>query len=286
MAMPHLQLAQDVRLVFAGNNPLEWNSTLAFRRLLLPIFSKTGLATMGPVIAASTINNLFGNFRTQRKPKRKKKKAGSGTLTANILYYFESPFFHIFIGIPPNRTHILVYPVTATLFFTFYVIKESITLLRGWSAYVRDQEYLVGRQLHNMHEDAAAPVVQEQELQLNQSADGNNDPHPTHYGIQRSSSELGLESMASSSATAAGSAQPALEDRIETYRTERLSSPAKDDHPTQYGIHTADSDSESESSSSHARRTLVVENGDEWENGSIASRIRSRRRNQRLQEHV
>ncbi|KAF9300320.1 hypothetical protein BGZ74_008027 [Mortierella antarctica] len=238
----------DVRLVFAGNNPLEWNSTLAFRRLLLPIFSKTGLATMGPVIAASTINNLF--------------------------------------GIAPNRTHILAYPVTATLFFTFYVIKESITLLRGWSAYVRDQEYLVGRQLHNMHEDAAAPVVQEQELQLNQSADGNNDPHPTHYGIQRSSSELGLESMASSSATAAGSAQPALEDRIETYRTERLSSPAKDDHPTQYGILTADSDSESESSSSHARRTLVVENGDEWENGSIASRIRSRRRNQRLQEHV
>ncbi|KAG0088507.1 hypothetical protein BGZ92_006085 [Podila epicladia] len=213
MAMPQLQLAQDVRLVFAGNNPLEWNSMLAFRRLLLPIFSKTGLATMGPVIAATIISHLF-----------------------------------------------------------------------GWSAYVRDQEYLVGRQLHNMHEEAAAPVAQEQEPHLNQNGDDNNDPHPTQYGIQRSSSELGLEAMASSLATAARSAQPTLEDRIESYRTERLSSPVKDDHPTQYGIHTADSDSESESSTSHARRTLV-ENGDEWENGSIASRIRARRRNQQLQGH-
>ncbi|KAG0032808.1 hypothetical protein BGZ82_006385 [Podila clonocystis] len=245
MAMPHLQLAQDVRLVFAGNNPLDWNAALAFRRLLLPIFSKTSLAAMGPVIAASTIGNLF--------------------------------------GIPRNRTHILAYPVTATLFFTFYVIKESITLLRGWSAYVRDQEYLIGRQLHNMHEEAAAPVVQEQEPQFDQSAEDNNDPHPTQYGIRRSSSELELEVKASTSATAA---QPGFEGRIESYRTERFSSPAKDDHPTQYGIHTPDSDSESESSSSHARRTLVAESGDEWENGSIASRTRSRRRNQRLQEHA
>lgn len=64
MAMPHLQLAQDVRLIFTGNNPLDWNATMALRRLLLPIFSKTGLATMGPVIAASTISNIFGNYGT------------------------------------------------------------------------------------------------------------------------------------------------------------------------------------------------------------------------------
>ncbi|KAF9214791.1 hypothetical protein BGZ59_002964 [Podila verticillata] len=242
MAMPHLQLAQDVRLVFAGNNPLDWNAPLALRRLLLPIFSKTGLATMGPVIAASTISNLF--------------------------------------GIPPDKTLILAYPVTTSMFFTFYVIKESITLIRGWSAYVRDQEYLVGRQLHNMQEEAAAPVVQEQEPQFDQGAEGN-DPHPTQYGIRRSSSELELDAVASSSA-GVGLEQLELEDRIESYPSERFSSPAKNDHPAQYGIHTADSDSESELSTPRARRTLLVDNEDDWENGSIASRTRSRRRNQRL----
>lgn len=175
----------------------------------------------------------------------------------------------------------MAYPFTASMFFTFYVIKESITLIRGWSAYVRDQEYLVGRQLHNMQEEAAAPVVQEQEPQINQGAVVN-DLHPTQYGIRRPSSELELDAVASSSA-GVGPAQLELEDRIESYPSERLSSPAKDSHPAQYGIHTVDSDSESESSTPHARRTLLIDNEDDWENGSIASRTRSRRRNQRPQ---
>ncbi|KAF9318740.1 hypothetical protein BG003_010668 [Podila horticola] len=218
---------------------------------------------------------------------------GVGTVLSLAFFFFAFilfiPFqlgliFELYL-ILPLQTHLLAYPVTATVFFTFYVIKESVALLRGWSAYVRDQEYLVGRQLHNMQEVAAAPVVQVQELQLDQSAEDNNDLHPTLYGIRRPSSELELEAMASSSTAAAGSAQPKIEDRIESYWTERFSSPVKDGHPTQYGIHTTDSDSESDPSSSHAR-TLVAENGDDWENGSIASRIRSRRRNQRLQENI
>lgn len=39
-----------------------------------------------------------------------------------------------------------------------YGLKESVAILQGWVQYVRDQEYLVGRQLHNHREEELVPT--------------------------------------------------------------------------------------------------------------------------------
>ncbi|KAG0343625.1 hypothetical protein BG004_005133, partial [Podila humilis] len=239
--MPHLQMARDVRRVFMGNNPFDWNPILAIKLLLLPLFSKLGLATVAPVVAAKTITRLF--------------------------------------GIPEQTTVCLAYPVTASVFCTAYLIRQIVTLIGGWSAYVRDQEYLVGRRLNNMqdHETVAQAQVQEEREKAAEIA------HTRRYNgfnqASRESMESAADELTPSSSFSSSSSSPKR--RLAESTSDNKATLGTGYYPSRYGIRTDDYDSDSESESFVGFPRSALDDDQEWESGSIASRTRSRR-SQRL----
>lgn len=58
----------------------------------------------------------------------------------------------------PIRAKVITQSYPAFLLLVLVVIgfKETVQIIRGWGQYVRDQEYLVGRQLHNLQEENGA----------------------------------------------------------------------------------------------------------------------------------
>ena len=51
------------------------------------------------------------------------------------------------------RVFTQAYPAFLMMALVIIGVKESVHIIRGWSQYVRDEEYLVGRQLHNLHDE-------------------------------------------------------------------------------------------------------------------------------------
>ncbi|KAG0209301.1 hypothetical protein BGX28_010404 [Mortierella sp. GBA30] len=122
-AFPNNRFTIDMNRVFVGTDIAEWDVVLATRHVILPAAGLCLLAIGCPAVLAWTVSK-----------------------TLNLE------------GVSRIRFFRLSYP---TVFFIFLIaigFKESVTILKGWSQYVRDQKYLVGRRLHNLtEEDENAP---------------------------------------------------------------------------------------------------------------------------------
>ncbi|KAG0012247.1 hypothetical protein BGZ80_000100 [Entomortierella chlamydospora] len=136
-AMPNLQFAIDLNRVFVGANVNNWDTNLATRRLIIPVLGTSALMIGGPLLMAwITVESL------------------DLTGAARLRVFRQS------------------YPVAMMASLVVFGLKESLVILRSWSQHVRDQEYLVGRQLHNLQEDESEQQQQhQQQQQLQQGPD-------------------------------------------------------------------------------------------------------------------
>lgn len=139
VSFPTNHFAVDMNAVFVGTDVGGWSVGLAARRLVLP--------ALGIFVAA--IGCPFGLAWTVAKSLNLE-----GAARTNLF-----------------RTS---YPVMMVVYLIVFGVKEGYVVLSGWSQsqYIRDQEYLIGRQLHNLTEEeenaAAAEAAQEQEQQRHQ----------------------------------------------------------------------------------------------------------------------
>lgn len=139
VSFPTNHFAVDMNAVFVGTDVGGWPVGLAVRRLVLP--------ALGIFVAA--IGCPFGLAWTVAKSLNLE-----GVARTNLF-----------------RTS---YPVMMVVYLIVFGVKEGYVVLSGWSQsqYIRDQEYLIGRQLHNLTEEeenaAAAEAAQEQEQQQHQ----------------------------------------------------------------------------------------------------------------------
>ncbi|KAF9098672.1 hypothetical protein BGX27_000753 [Mortierella sp. AM989] len=132
-AMPNLQFAADMNRVFVGTNVNNWDTNLATRRLILPVLGISILMIGGPLLLAwITVESLDLTGATRLRVFRQS------------------------------------YPVAMLASLVIFGLKESLVIMRGWSQYVRDQEYLVGRQLHNLQEDEDREEQRQQQQQQQQ----------------------------------------------------------------------------------------------------------------------
>ncbi|KAF9916042.1 hypothetical protein BX616_004748 [Lobosporangium transversale] len=130
--IPNNQFAADINRVFVGTNIRNWDAALATRRLIFPVLAVSALAVGGPLFLAWISAESLGL-----------------TGAARLRMFRQS------------------YPVSMAIALIAFGVKESLVILRGWSQYVRDQEYLVGRQLHNHQdedEEQPQPLQPQQEL--------------------------------------------------------------------------------------------------------------------------
>lgn len=116
--LPNNRFALDMNRVFVGTNVNRWDAGLATRRLILPVFGICALVVVGPFICAWMAAEAFG-------------------LTGAARY----------------RVFRQAYPMVMMIGLVVFGLWECVAVVRGWSQYVRDQEYLVGRQLHNLREE-------------------------------------------------------------------------------------------------------------------------------------
>ena len=139
VSFPTNHFAADMNAVFVGEDVRGWSVGLAVRRLVLPALG----------IFAAAIGCPFGLAWTVAKSLNLE-----GVARTNLF-----------------RTS---YPVMMVVYLIVFSVKEGYVVLSGWSQsqYIRDQEYLIGRQLHNLTEEeenaAAAEAAQEQEQQQHQ----------------------------------------------------------------------------------------------------------------------
>jgi len=66
------------------------------------------------------------------------------------------------MGTPPQTSQIqlirYVYPAVLSLILLWYTHQQIVFLIKSWMAAVRDEEYLIGRRLHNLG-DVAPPAA-------------------------------------------------------------------------------------------------------------------------------
>ncbi|KAF9128967.1 hypothetical protein BGW39_004579 [Mortierella sp. 14UC] len=124
--LPNNRFAIDMNRVFVGTDVHRWDVGLATRRLILPVFGMCALVVLGPFACAWIAAEALG-------------------LTGAARY----------------RVFRQAYPVVMMISLVVFGLRECVVVVRGWSQYVRDQEYLVGRQLHNLREEEvlAEPAV-------------------------------------------------------------------------------------------------------------------------------
>ncbi|KAG0279290.1 hypothetical protein BGZ95_001712 [Linnemannia exigua] len=130
--LPNNRFAIDMNRVFVGTDVNRWDAGLATRRLILPVFGICALVVVGPFICAWIAAEALG-------------------LTGGARY----------------RVFRQAYPVVMMISLVVFGLRECVVVVRGWSQYVRDQEYLVGRQLHNLREEevpTGPPVVVDSEV--------------------------------------------------------------------------------------------------------------------------
>jgi len=112
---------------------------LATRQLIMPVLGLFVAAVGCPLVLARTVAGILGL---------------EGAARTNLF-----------------RTS---YPLMMAIYLIVFGVKEGYVVLTGWSQsqYIRDQEYLVGRRLHNLTEEeeiaAAAEEAQEQGQQQQQ----------------------------------------------------------------------------------------------------------------------
>ncbi|KAF9205594.1 hypothetical protein BGZ49_003806 [Haplosporangium sp. Z 27] len=132
-AMPNLQFTIDLNRAFVGANVNNWDANIATRRLILPVLGISAMMIAGPLLVAwITVETLELTGPTRQRVFRQS------------------------------------YPVAMLASLVTFGLKESLVIMRGWSQYVRDQEYLVGRQLHNLQEDENEQQQQQRQQQQQQ----------------------------------------------------------------------------------------------------------------------
>ncbi|KAG0245360.1 hypothetical protein BGX31_007432 [Mortierella sp. GBA43] len=150
---PNNRFAVDTNRVFNGTNVNNWDAMIATRRLVLPFIGISAVVITGPLIPALFVANFFDMKGAAR------------------------------LGVIAQA-----YPIALALGLGAFCFKEGLVILRGWSQYVRDQEYLVGRQLHNLQEDVPGQVANDmQEGQVQQEQD-----QAEHQGEDQNLLELQL----------------------------------------------------------------------------------------------
>lgn len=139
VSFPNNRFAVDMNAVFVGADVGGWPVGLAARRLVLP--------ALGIFVAA--IGCPFG-------------LAWAVTKSLNLEGAARTNLFR------------MSYPLMMVVYLIVFGVKEGYVVLSGWSQsqYIRDQEYLIGRQLHNLTEEeenaAADEATQEQGQQEQQ----------------------------------------------------------------------------------------------------------------------
>ncbi|KAF9428416.1 E3 ubiquitin-protein ligase march7 [Podila epigama] len=265
--------------------PLEWN----LREVLIPGYARTTSLILVPRIIAEL-----------------------------VIFMFED--------VPEDIVELWSHSLCLLMLYLVLSIRKGVNAVRGWSAYVRDQEYLLGQQLHNLvdHEVQTTPATNEvkEPSVIETVSDKGEELHSAIEDVQQqnlghtelaslSSSSFvdnsaALSSSSSSSASAStlttsvfnrvkaslASTLVASDARViekeKKEEREEIGNNQDDEHPQEYGIRgwsvsLSDSESEKETNNRFKRRDTMSaqENNDDdddaWENGSIASRIRSRR---------
>ncbi|KAF9968318.1 hypothetical protein BGZ70_004959 [Mortierella alpina] len=127
VAFPDNRVTVDMNRVFVGTDVAEWDVLLATRRLVLPAAGICLLSIGCPAASAWAVARALGLEGDTR------------------LKFFR-----------------LMYPVGFLVGLVVFGFMESVPVFKGWSDYVRDQEYLVGRRLHNLaEENESSPGNQE-----------------------------------------------------------------------------------------------------------------------------
>ncbi|KAF9543697.1 hypothetical protein EC957_000552 [Mortierella hygrophila] len=116
--LPNNRFALDMNRVFVGTDVNQWDAGLATRRLILPVFGMCALVVAGPFVCAWIAAEALG-----------------------------------LEGAARYRIFRQAYPTVMMISLVVFGLWECAVVVRGWSQYVRDQEYLVGRQLHNLREE-------------------------------------------------------------------------------------------------------------------------------------
>ncbi|KAF9572304.1 hypothetical protein EC968_010028 [Mortierella alpina] len=117
-AMPNSRFGGTLNRLFVGVDVNHWDTGLITRQLIVPVIGMCALAILGPFAMAWTTAKCLNLDHTAR------------------LKVFKQ-----------------IYPVILMISLIVYGLRESVAILQGWVQYVRDQEYLVGRQLHNLREE-------------------------------------------------------------------------------------------------------------------------------------
>ncbi|KAG0280310.1 hypothetical protein BGZ95_010589 [Linnemannia exigua] len=138
-SFPTNRFTVDMNAVFVGTDIGGWAVGLATRRLVLPALGIFVSAIGCPLGLAWTVTKTLGL---------------EGVARTNV---FRSS-----------------YPLMMVVYLIVFGFREGYVVLSGWSQsqYIRDQEYLIGRQLHNLTEEeeiaAAAEETQQQQQEQQQ----------------------------------------------------------------------------------------------------------------------
>ncbi|GJJ72204.1 E3 ubiquitin-protein ligase MARCH6 [Entomortierella parvispora] len=117
-AMPDNALIADLNRVFVNADVHQWDAGLATRRLILPAIMASFLVISCPLALAWAVIQYKGL---------------EGPIRGKIMAHS--------------------YPTFLIIVLIAVGLKEMVQIIRGWGQYVRDEEYLVGRQLHNLHDE-------------------------------------------------------------------------------------------------------------------------------------
>ncbi|KAF9586544.1 hypothetical protein BGW38_002541 [Lunasporangiospora selenospora] len=257
--IPNNQLAAHFNRIFVGRNIDEWDIGLANSQIIFPFFRWTFMAIGVPAAIAWVMATATG---------------ATGAMRIKVFR--------------------LTYPATFLTGMVLSGLKEAISILQGWSQHVRDQEYLVGRRLHNLR-DEDVNELQNQHGQHDQQ--GQQDQQDQQDQLEpvledRASTTTDTEDWrtsystdGSASMTGTSSSQSQVADQLDDnnnaqwsarqHRHQSVDHSEKEpevDFPERYGIRRSwrrEQDAEHDD-----RGELGVE---EEEKGSIGERIRARR---------
>ncbi|KAG0318326.1 hypothetical protein BGZ99_005746 [Dissophora globulifera] len=277
---PNSRFSIDMDRIFPGMDVEQWNVGYATRRFVFPALGLFIFGIATPAILAWTVADTTGLQGTRR-----------------------ATFFR------------LAYPTMLLVCMLVLGCRESVAIMKGWSQYVRDQEYLVGRRLHNLtQEEEEADTVeaegtpeqrvrQQQQQQQQQQPEGEEqgqrpglEMNETAYGQRRWGRERSRQGLAESDDDDAADDDgvPDLEP------AQSMSSLGQSQHqqqerrdagyPNKYGIESSSAVSRTEAFGAFDKYDVEDEEEGEWDDenegggteGTIAGRTRSRR-HERLQ---
>ncbi|KAK3846009.1 MAG: hypothetical protein J3R72DRAFT_380733 [Linnemannia gamsii] len=150
-SFPTNRFTVDMNAVFVGADIGGWAVGLATRRLVLPALGIFVSSICCPLGLAWTVTKTLGL---------------EGVARTNV---FRSS-----------------YPVMMVIYLIVFGFREGYVVLSGWSQsqYIRDQEYLIGRQLHNLteEEENAAAAAEADETRQHQPQQQPQQPHQENDG--------------------------------------------------------------------------------------------------------